>query len=162
MTLNEFKTLDPQRAVTVRFGMIDTEDGSTQWQEHWTDVRLFISSDHKTGEWLITPLSLDGRPMGFNLEGHDEPEETKGIFASPNTPHVMQVRAFLEPTLLVECAQRCMAGESENMKEALEDEFFFEEDLSREGRVFVTAIDGLLSGESPHDIIKSLCELMVA
>lgn len=161
MTLDEFKNLDPQRAVTVRFGMMDVEDGSVQWQENWSDVRLFISHDYHTGEWLITPMSLDGRPMGFNLDGHEEPETTKGIFASSVTPHVMQVRFFLEPQLLVDAAASCREGEFDSMQEALEAEFFFLEDLSKAGQLYVIAVEAALYGGTVDNVLQALSDAMV-
>lgn len=160
MTLDEFKTLDPQRAITVRFGMMDTEEGSVDWQDHYSDVRLFISEDYKTGEWLITPLSLDGRPMGFNLDGHDEPEESRGIFASGTTPHVMQVRCFLEPRALVDIAEGCLEGVYASVEDGMEAEFMFYEDLSKAGKIFVQAVGAFLIEPRNEDIIRSLCTLM--
>lgn len=140
MKLHELKELDPQRVVTVRFGMMSEEDEEISWQDHWTDVRLLVALSPDT--FVLIPLTLDGRPMGFELMGHDNPDETKGIFAAENTPHVMQIRSFLEKPSVSEVIDRfCDPNEPyENLETMLANEMIFYDDLSPEGKVLITAI----------------------
>jgi hypothetical protein len=157
MTLDEFKNLDPQKTISVRFGTMN-EEGEAAWDDHWTDVRLLVSHSYEQGVWTITPMSLDGRPSNFHLEGHDEPFETAGIFASDSTSYVMQVRAFVEAPLLAQKILEVRNGSPANLTEALLDDMFFVEDLSPQGALAVMVVDALAEGGSPEDLMAAIAE----
>lgn len=158
MTLDEIKNWDPQRPITVKFGILP-DTGVPEWEDTWRDVRLLVSVGEK-GSFQITPMSLDGRPFGFVLDGHDHPEQTKGVFASLNSSYVMQVRSFLEPYILKEA----FTQEDLPLDEYLENNCLFYEDLSPSGKVLYEVMNLAKSSdyirrEDLTDLVFSLLSL---
>lgn len=129
MKIEDLKNLDPQTYVTVKFGIVH-DDGSTEWDDHWTQIRLLVS--HGTDEeWFLSPMSLDGRPYSLTIEGHTG---TDGVFGAQNTHHVMQVLNLVEPVTLRE------GYESGDLEGHLLDRGMIRDDLSPVGRAFFDAV----------------------
>lgn len=146
MKIEQLQNIDPQVHVTVRFGRVETDDGGgavrdIMWDMEWQHVRILTMQGggvHGGGDgamcWYMTPLSLDGRPMGLTFEGHTG---QGGIFGSPDTPHVMQVLNLAEPYFLRKGVE---AGD--DVPSVLLDHGMVREDLTEIGRAIYDACVG--------------------
>ena len=99
MNLNDLRNIDPQRLVTLRFGKLNEDGESVEWDaEGWETMRLLVSEGDTTDDWYLTPISREGRPFSLTLRG--EPWGSTGRFLCVGEQYVMEVREMRDGPIL--------------------------------------------------------------